>query len=75
MRREFSPYVRKLAFIQAKFRCEHCDGKNELQLHHMGDPADNSLFNAQVLCNTCHGKVHQRRKRWMATSARFLGQS
>jgi len=64
MRREFSPYVRKLAFIQAKFRCERCSVKTELQLHHIGDPADNSLFNAQVLCDNCHTEEHTRRKKY-----------
>jgi 5-methylcytosine-specific restriction endonuclease McrA len=64
MRREFSPAVRQAALLRAKFRCERCENKHELQLHHMGDPADTSLFNAQVLCINCHTEEHNRRSKY-----------
>jgi 5-methylcytosine-specific restriction endonuclease McrA len=64
MRREFSPSVRQAAYLRAKYRCERCESKFELQLHHIGDPSDNSLFNAQVLCMLCHNEEHARRKKY-----------
>lgn len=63
MRREFSWSVRQAAFMRAKYRCERCESTSFLQLHHIGDPADISLFNAQVLCADCHEEEHARRKR------------
>jgi 5-methylcytosine-specific restriction endonuclease McrA len=64
MRREFSPSVRGLAFLRAKHRCERCGSKEYLQLHHIGHPSDNSLFNAQVLCEACHSSEHMLRKKY-----------
>jgi len=68
MRREFSDYVRQAAFVRSKYRCERCESKNDLQLHHIGNPADSSLFNAQVLCAICHEEEHLRRKKYCQTS-------
>jgi len=64
MRREFSDAVKDLAMLRARFRCELCSSRTrkELQLHHIGNPMDNSLFNAQVLCEDCHVNVHREMK-------------
>lgn len=71
MRREFSPSVRQAALVRAKSRCERCESKETLQLHHIGDPSDSSLFNAQVLCMTCHDEEHTRRKKYGTHSYRL----
>jgi len=62
MRREFSDAVRDQALGRAKWRCQECESKLELQLHHIGDPMDNSLFNCEVLCSRCHVQEHKRRQ-------------
>jgi 5-methylcytosine-specific restriction endonuclease McrA len=61
-RREFSPHVRSAALLRAKYRCEQCGDKHDLELHHRGHPADTSLFNAVVLCAGCHTAEHKRRR-------------
>jgi len=61
MRREFSATVRTMALVRAKYRCEWCDAREQLQLHHIGSAVDSSLFNAQVLCERCHTDEHKRR--------------
>lgn len=62
MRREFSAAVRRKAFDRAGWRCERCDMRWPLELHHVGHAADRSLFNAQVLCVPCHTKIHAAEK-------------
>jgi hypothetical protein len=59
MRREFTDAVRRKALERAGWRCEKCDARYPLELHHVGHAADRSLFNALVLCVECHTKIHQ----------------
>jgi hypothetical protein len=61
MRREFSSTVRREALHRAKDRCEVCGARANLELHHIGDRTDRSLFNVHVLCAACHRKEHKRR--------------
>jgi len=61
-RREFSPEVRSRALMCAKYRCQRCGGREWLEIHHVGKPMDNSLFNAEVLCRDCHVAEHLRRR-------------
>ncbi len=63
IRREFSMAVRARALFRAKFCCEICDKRGTLELHHIGNPSDASLFNCQVLCPECHLEEHVRRKK------------
>ena len=63
VRREFSKDVRAMAFTRAKDRCERCGSRNELELHHIGDHGDASLFNSMVLCCICHAAEHLMRKK------------
>ena len=57
VRSEFSPAVRQQAKHRAKYRCERCGAKADLELHHIGARMDRSAFNCQVLC----------RRRWLKT--------
>jgi hypothetical protein len=41
-------------------RCEICASKLELELHHIGNRQDRSLFNCKVLCAGCHRRLHAR---------------
>jgi 5-methylcytosine-specific restriction endonuclease McrA len=61
-RREFNKHTRRLALIRACYRCESCGSKENLQVHHIGDNSDRSLFNAMILCAQCHSKEHAHRK-------------
>ena len=54
MRREFSPAVKSAAMKRAVYRCERCQATDNLEFHHRGHNADNSLFNTEVLCRRCH---------------------
>jgi hypothetical protein len=51
---------RKGALTRAGFRCERCDGKRDLQVHHrtyerLGDERPEDL---EVLCASCHEQHH-----------------
>jgi hypothetical protein len=75
-RREFSPDVRHAAFVRAGFRCEKCESKERLELHHIGNRQDRSAFNAMVLCVRCHAKLHaDRRALWWTTTICGLHQN
>ena len=41
-RSEFSPAVRLQAKHRAKYRCETCGSKTDLELHHIGGTMDRS---------------------------------
>jgi hypothetical protein len=58
-RREFGKDVRNRALQIAKYRCERCGERDNLQLHHIGGHYDNSLFNCLVMCEPCHIKHHK----------------
>jgi hypothetical protein len=62
MRYEFRQDVRNAAMLRAKYRCERCGERSNLQLHHRGDASDRSLFNAEVLCVECHESEHRARR-------------
>jgi 5-methylcytosine-specific restriction endonuclease McrA len=61
-RYEFSDVVRKAALARARYRCERCGEFEQLEVHHIGNRQDRSLFNAQVLCVPCHDKEHSARR-------------
>jgi hypothetical protein len=61
MRREFSPAVRQAALARAYHRCERCESKSQLELHHRGHAGDRSGFNCEVLCVRCHRDEHHHR--------------
>jgi len=61
-RREFSSDVRHAALVRAAYRCEKCESKGPLELHHIGNRQDRSAFNAMVLCVHCHAKLHADRR-------------
>jgi hypothetical protein len=61
-RREFSPDVRHAALVRAGYRCEKCESKEQLELHHIGSRQDQSAFNAMVLCTRCHARLHADRR-------------
>jgi 5-methylcytosine-specific restriction endonuclease McrA len=71
VRREFSRTVRDRVLIHCAYRCEVCGSKSDLELHHRGHRADNSGFNAQVLCSECHETEHRRRDRQKGVKVRF----
>jgi hypothetical protein len=50
VRREFSSVVRSNSLLRAKDRCEACGSRQQLELHHVGNRRDASLFNCLVLC-------------------------
>jgi len=40
--------------------CELCSSIKNLNVHHKnGNPKDDALSNLQILCHSCHGKVHE----------------
>jgi hypothetical protein len=46
--------------VVKKEQCENCQTKLNLGIHHRNlDHYDNRLKNLQVLCNSCHLKLHQ----------------
>lgn len=62
--------LRVKALKRAGYKCEGCGSKDKLVVHHI-DPIEGDLFgkkyfrnsknrmdNVQVLCQSCHGKVH-----------------
>lgn len=57
LRLEFSKAVKEAALLRSKYRCELCEQRDELEFHHLMR-SDNSLFSCQVLCRTCHAKIH-----------------
>jgi 5-methylcytosine-specific restriction endonuclease McrA len=59
-RPEFTQAVRDAALRRARYRCESCGRKGDLELHHVGNRADRSGFNAEVLCSACHSARHSR---------------
>jgi 5-methylcytosine-specific restriction endonuclease McrA len=61
-RYEFGPVVRRAALKRARYRCERCGEQEQLEVHHIGNRQDRSLFNAQVLCVPCHSKEHRERR-------------
>src|SRR5258707_6203236 len=48
-RREFTPAVRAGALARAYYRCEVCGAKEQLELRHIGNRQDQSLWNCQVV--------------------------
>jgi len=61
-RRKFSSAVRHAALVRAGYRCEKCGSKGLLELHHIGNRQDRSVFNAMALCVLCHAKLHADRR-------------
>lgn len=61
-RREFSSAVRHAALVRARYRCEKCESREQLEIHHIGDRQDHSAFNAMVLCVRCHAMLHADRR-------------
>ena len=73
--------VRRQALERAGWRCEAADcGKaGRFEVHHviaLAEGGANTLANAQVLCVTCHLKVHNsfrpRREEWRAMVSELL---
>ena len=62
MRCEFTSAVRHVALARAGYRCERCESREQLELHHIGNRQDRSAFNALVLCVRCHAKLHADRR-------------
>ena len=43
--------------------CQNCDSKSNLQIHHKDhDHSHNTLDNLEVLCASCHWKIHHPNK-------------
>jgi hypothetical protein len=63
VRKEFSSAVRSAALLRAKYRCEDCGSRQQLELHHIGLRRGAPLFNCTVLCVDCHKAEHRRRGR------------
>ena len=67
--------VRRMALDRAEYRCEKCDKRGRLEVHHTkrlhdgGDPLDPD--NLEVLCVHCHIRHHRAdnmtpgRKEWL----------
>ncbi|MEM7111900.1 MAG: HNH endonuclease signature motif containing protein [Chloroflexota bacterium] len=56
---------RKKALKRAKYRCEKCKSQMSLEVHHkkpVSKGGKDNLRNLQVLCQSCHKKVHARRR-------------
>ena len=50
--------------LKPRVACEMCGAKSNLHVHHVnGNPANNSMPNLQVLCASCHLKLHWRQDR------------
>jgi len=57
-----------IVYSRAKFKCEKCGEVNDLTIHHKdnkginlkkrGLPMNNKPINLQVLCRSCHGRLH-----------------
>lgn len=46
-------------FERDGFACQKCGAKEKLEVHHIDwDEANNSLENLAVLCDKCHGELH-----------------
>ena len=44
-------------YIRANFECEECNGKKNLEIHHIKPKqqgVDHSISNLQLLCKKCH---------------------
>ena len=73
--------VRRQALERAGWRCEaaECGKAGRFEVHHrtpLAEGGANTLDNAQVLCVTCHLKVHNsfrpRRTEWRAMVSELL---
>ena len=73
--------VRRHALERAGWRCEasDCGRAGIFEVHHvtaLSEGGANTLDNAQVLCKTCHFKVHNnyrpRREEWRAMVSELL---
>lgn len=55
-------------YEKANRKCELCGNENDLTIHHIdgqgrhnaekGLPVNNDIFNLQILCRSCHGRLH-----------------
>ncbi|MCH1964374.1 HNH endonuclease signature motif containing protein [Clostridium perfringens] len=49
--------------ILKKNKCELCEKTGKLDVHHIdGNFQNNSIDNLQILCRSCHNKIHKNKK-------------
>ncbi len=54
-------YYRKLFKDKLPKKCEICNSKKYLQVHHIDeDRKNNDMKNLQVICTSCHHKIHKK---------------
>lgn len=55
-------YIRRMAIRHAKFKCQQCQTKENLEVHHLhyGSLGHETLEDLVVLCRSCHEEEHER---------------
>ncbi len=52
--------IRNIVLMRAKYKCEKCGGKENLDVHHLNYKSvfDESLKDLLLLCRSCHNNQH-----------------
>lgn len=52
-------HYQRIAKSNKKWECRVCKSKEKLEVHHIDkDRSNNSVINLEILCGSCHAKIH-----------------
>ena len=66
--------IRRNALVRSGNRCEACHSEKNLSVHHivpLSEGGDSTLHNLQVLCQTCHARIHGRKGQKVTRKKKF----